>query len=347
MMHLKDNILQEDIEILAEKYDWHGLYDSSILITGATGLIGQQLVFLLLYLNEVKNANIQIVAFVRNLDKARNIFGNEAKINFIVGDIRQPVSIAAKIDYIIHGASITQSRTFVENPVETIDTAYIGTKNVLELAREKTVKSVVYLSSMEVFGITDVQLAEVRESDYGYLDILNPRSSYSESKRLCECLCACYAAEFSVPVKIARLVQTLGAGADYNDNRVAAMFVRSIIENQDIVLNTEGLTRRPIVYIRDAVSGIFTVLQKGKAGNAYSIANKNTVCTIRQTAEMLIKNIAENKIKLIFDINIPTEYAPNLNLNLNLDFIESLGWHAEVGLEEAYRRMIESMKKKL
>ncbi|MCL2597334.1 MAG: NAD(P)-dependent oxidoreductase [Paludibacter sp.] len=343
-MNLKDEIFREDIKILSEKYDWSVLHNSSILITGATGLIGQHLVSLMLYLNENKKTDISIYALVRNRQKAKNIFGNEAEIRYIVGDIRQPISISESLNYIIHGASVTQSRTFVENPVETIDTAYVGTKNILELARAKQVKSVVYLSSMEVFGTTDPQLSEVCESDYGYIDILNPRSSYSESKRLCECLCACYAKEFSLPVKIARLVQTLGAGADYDDNRVVAQFARSIIEKRDIVLKTEGLTCRPIVYTRDAVSGIFIVLLKGKNGEAYSIANKTTVCTIRETAEMIIKNIAENKIKLVFDTNIHAEYAPNLNLNLNLNLIESLGWQSEVGLEEAYRRMIESMK---
>ena len=345
-MNLNDKILQEDIEILAEKHEWSELQNSSVLITGATGLIGQQLVFLLLYLNETRNFGIHIYTVIRNINKAKAIFGNDSKINFVVNDIRKTLEISDKIDYIIHGASITQSRLFVDNPVETIDTAYMGTRNILEFARKKQVKSVVYLSSMEVFGVTDPQLTEVKENDYGYIDILNPRSSYSESKRMCECLCACYSAEFATPVKIARLVQTLGAGIDYNDTRVIAQFARSVIEDKDIVLKTEGLTLRPVVYTRDAVSGIFTVLLKGIAGAAYNIANKETVCTIRETAEMLIENIAKNKIRMRFEINEPVEYAPNLNLNLNLNLIESLGWHAEVGLEEAYKRMIESMKSK-
>ena len=193
---------------------------------------------------------------------------------------------------------------------------------------------------MEVFGITDTRLQEVKESDYGYIDILNPRSSYSEGKRMCECLCAGYAAEYDVPVKIARLTQTLGAGINYNDTRVAAQFMRSVIENKDIVLKTEGKTRRPIVYISDAISGILTVLLKGKNGESYTIANRNTVATIRETAEMIAHTIAKDKIKVVFDIDVPKEYAPNLNLNLNTDKLESLGWEACIGLEDAYRRMI-------
>jgi dTDP-glucose 4,6-dehydratase len=247
-------------------------------------------------------------------------------------------------DYIIHGASITASRTFIEKPVETIDTAYMGTRAMLDFAKEKKVKGLVYLSSMEVFGITDDRLSDVKETDYGYIDILNPRSSYSESKRMCECLCSCYAQEYTLPITIARLTQVVGPGIDYHDTRVAAQFARSVIENKDIVLKTEGKTLRPIVYTRDAITGIFTVMLKGKDGEAYTVANKASAITIRETAEMVVKKIANGKIKLVFDIDVPVEYAPNLNLNLNTTKLESLGWKAEVGIEEAYRRMIESMR---
>jgi len=344
-MILYDKIVQEDIEILAEHINWSALQDSSILITGATGLIGKQLVFLLQYLNKKKNANIKIYALVRNEQKAKMFFDN-TEITFVVNDIRQTVEIAGEINYIIHGASITQSRLFVENPVETIDTAYTGTRNILEFARQKRVKSIVYLSSMEVFGVTNPQLPEVKENDYGYIDILNPRSSYSESKRLCECLCACYYAEFGVPVKIARLTQTFGAGIDYYDTRVTAQFARCVIEQTDIVLHTEGKTLRPSLYIRDAISSLLTVLFAGNNGEAYTIANKKTAISIRKTAELVATQIAKNKITVKYNITNLKESGLNqdLYLILNTDKLESLGWKAEVGLEEAYQRMIESMK---
>jgi dTDP-glucose 4,6-dehydratase len=317
-------------------------------VSGATGLIGSHLVKVLSGLNRIKGADITVFALIRDTHKARSIFqelyGYE-KIHFIVHDIRQKPSLNDNIDYIIHSASITTSRTFIEKPVETIDTAYMGTRTMLDFAKEKQVKGLVYLSSMEVFGITDALLPEVKENNYGYIDILNPRSSYSESKRMCECLCACYAREYDLPITIARLTQIVGPGIDYYDTRVAAQFARSVIENKDIVLKTEGKTLRPIVYTRDALTGIFTVLLKGKNGEAYTVANKASAITIRETAEMVIEKIADNKIKLIFDINVPAEYAPNLNLNLNTTKLESLGWKAEVGIEEAYRRMIESMQR--
>jgi dTDP-glucose 4,6-dehydratase len=342
-----DRVLQEDIEYLAENFDFKALYNSSVLITGATGLIGSQLVKFLSCLNRIKGANINIHALVRDIHKTRRVFETlyeNQKINFIVQDIQQTPMVDGPVDYVIHTASITASKTFIEKPIETIDTAYIGTHTMLDFAKTKKVRGFAYLSSMEVFGITDTRLPEVKESDYGYIDILNPRSSYSESKRMCECLCACYAHEYGLPVKIARLTQVVGAGINYHDTRVAAQFARSAIENKDIILKTEGKTLRPIVYTRDAVTGIITVLLKGERGAAYSVANKTTAISIRETAEMIAEKMADKKIKVVYDIDIPAEYAPNLNLNLNLNLLESLGWRAEVGIEDAYRRMIESMR---
>jgi dTDP-glucose 4,6-dehydratase len=302
----------------------------------------------LLQLNYSKNAQVNIYALIRDEVKAEKVFGKSiTDIHLIKGDIRNKITVPETIDYIIHSASITASRTFVDKPVETIDTAIVGTHNMLDFAQEKHVKSFVYLSSMVVFGVTDARLASVNESDYGYIDILNPRSSYPESKRMCECLCACYANEFHLPVKIARLTQVLGAGIDYNDTRVAAQFARSVIENHDIVLKTEGKTLRPVIYTADAVRGIFTVLLKGRDAHAYTVANSATAISIRDTAALVAEKITDNKIKVVFNIDIPKEYAPNLNLNLNTTQLESLGWHAEIGLEEAYRRMIESMQERL
>jgi dTDP-glucose 4,6-dehydratase len=340
-----DRILQEDFEYLAGHFDFSSIFHSSVLITGATGLIGSLLIKLFLCLNRTKNAEITIYALIRDEHKARKIFNTVyEKINFIISDIVNFSVLGVNIDYIIHGASITTSKTFVEKPVETIDTAYTGTRTMLEFSRTNKIKGFVYLSSMEVFGITNS--LEVKENDYGYIDILNPRSSYSESKRMCECLCACYASEYQIPVKIARLVQVLGAGFDYDDTRVAAQFARSVIENKDIILKTAGKTLRPCIYTRDAIAGICIVLLKGVVGQAYSIANADTTATIRETAEMIVEKIACNRIKVLFDINTSAEYAPNLNLNLNLDQIKSLGWQAEIGLEEAYRRMIDSMSER-
>ncbi len=254
------------------------------------------------------------------------------------------LEVPSHIDYIIHCASITVSKEFINHAVETIDIAVNGTLNMLRFAKEKNADGFLYLSSMEAFGITS-GIGEVSEKDLGYIDISSPRSSYMESKRMCENLCACFASEYGLNAKSVRLAQVFGPGIDYNDTRVAAYFARSVIENTDITLKTEGKTKRPVLYTRDAVSAILTVLKNGEKGETYTAANPETFVTIRDTAELISQKIAGRKIKVEFDIQgTPAEYAPNLNLNLNVDKLSSLGWKPSVGLEEAYRRMIAEMR---
>ena len=171
---------------------------------------------------------------------------------------------------------MTASKAFVQKPVETIETTIWGTNNLLKFAQETGIKGMVYLSSLEVYGTTDFNLPEISEESYGYIEPLDPRSSYSEGKRMAECLCSAYFHEYGLPVKIVRLTQTFGPGVDYNDNRVFAQFARSIIEKRDIILHTKGETVRDYCYSRDAIAAIFTVLIKGEEGEAYNVANEET-----------------------------------------------------------------------
>lgn len=339
--------LEKDLDEITEQQKYFsGFKNSSFLVTGSTGLIGSLFIKTLLTYSRKNNANIKIYALCRSEEKYKSIFKD-----FLTSDL-VPIftdllefdisTINFSIDYIVHGAAITTSKDMVEHAVETLDIAYLGTKKMLSLAKEKRIKSMVYLSSMEVYGVTDINLKTVTEKDLGYIDILSPRSSYSEGKRICECLCTCYASEYKIPVKCARLAQTLGAGIDYNDTRVPAMFARSVVENKDIVLKTAGSTKRPIVYTTDAISGILTVLQHGKSGTSYNIANEATFCSIKETAQLIVQEIAKDKIKLVFDIQEKNNFAPDVLLNLSSKKTNELGWSAKISLKEAYNRMIKS-----
>ena len=327
---------------------WNMLEGKSILITGATGLIGSQIVFALDQYNQLNDGKIKIYALVRNVEKAEKIFENHGEyVKVVVGDIRSAIAIEDEIDYIIHGASMTSSKEFVDYPVETILTGMTGTDNVLRFAREKNVKSMVYLSSLEVYGVTDPDKKSVKEAEYGYIDQLVPRSSYSEGKRMAECLCISYGHEYGVPVKIARLSQTFGPGVSYSDNRVFAQFARCAIEGENIVLKTKGETFRNYCYIRDAITGILCVLLKGKSNEAYNIANKETGINICDMAHLVADNIAQKQINVVFDIAEDLSkfgYGPTIKIALDTDKIEKLGWKAEVGIKDAFERMINSMR---
>lgn len=324
------------------------LAGSSILITGATGLIGQTLIKLLLFINREFDLGIKIYAFIRDREKADKIFRKydaDDSLVYVEGDIlREELHIDDPIDYIIHGASITNSRDFVEKPVETINTGFFGTEKILDLAYRQKVKAVAYLSSMEVYGSV-TEKRKLKEEDMGYLNPLSVRSSYSESKRMIENLCVSFFAEYAVPVKIIRLAQTFGPGVEYGDNRVFAEFARCVIEKKDIVLHTSGISERMYLYSYDAAEAILTVLIKGEAGQAYNAANETTYCSIRQMADLVKRELADGAIKVLVEERQEraVQYSPEHYLYLDTEKLMKLGWSAKTDLVTAYKKMIEAM----
>lgn len=348
---VKDRVLQEDLERIArdEQIDWERLRGSRVLVTGATGLIGGLLVEALVCAGEHRGLDIQVLGVARSREKAERelagFLGCGAEL--VLCDILSPIAVDGPVDYIIHGAGLTASKEFVDHPVETIRTTLAGTEHLLELAREKQVKSMVYLSSMEAYGVVDDAHYVVREKDYGYIDPLQVRSSYSESKRMAEGLCGAYAHEYGVPVKTARLAQTFGAGIAKSENRVFAQFARSILGGQDIVLHTDGSKAHCYCYTSDAVRGLLTILLRGTSGEAYNVSNEATFGTIREMAEMLVRNYPKSGSRLVFDIPEDANqfgYAPTSRMLVNAEKLHALGWQAQVDLPEMFARLMESMR---
>lgn len=340
--------LEQDLNYLSNAISEYGLENSTILITGATGLIGSLAVKAILTANKLNNANIKVIAMVRSKEKVQDVFkeyANNEQIKFIYQDIVEKISIDEKIDYIIHTANSTTSKYFITNPVETINSIYVGSNNVLQLAKEKSCKGMVYLSSMEVFGATDENKQIITESDLGYLDISNVRSCYSEGKRLVECACKSYAVEYGVPVKIARLAQTFGAGISKNENRVFAQFAKSAINKTDIVLHTKGDSVGNYCYTADAINAIFLLLTKGENGEAYTICNESSTMTISEMAQMVASEIANGEIKVVFDIPSSNVfgYAPKTTMRLSSKKLRSLGWTPKISLKDSFYRMMESL----
>lgn len=348
---MKD-ILNKDITdlISLSKY-FKPFENSSILVTGATGLIGSILIKSFLYYARANEKKILVYASCRSENKFNTVFKDYFSENLIpiFSDITSLDISKIKIDYIVHGASITDSKTFVEKPVETIDVALNGTKNLLKQCAGKSIKGFVYLSSLEVYGTfssTD-DVKNVTEKDCGYIDILKVRSSYSEGKRMAECICSAYATEYEIPVKIVRLCQTFGAGVDYTDNRVFAQFARSIIEHKNIVLKTKGETVRNYCYTTDAISGILIVLAKGNVGESYNIANMQTTISIADMAQLFCKLFPESNSIVKFDIADDATklgYNPVVKIQLDSSKAEKLGWEPRIPLDKMCRQLVLAMK---
>ncbi len=347
-MSTKQDVLQEDLVAISQVdyIPWDKLKEQNILITGGTGLVGSTIIKALCYASTVKNLQVKIFALVRNLEKAEQILGHENEsLHFIKGSVENLPAINVPVDYIIHGASPTASLFFVQHPVETIQIAVKGTSNLLELAREKVVKGFVYLSSMEVYGAPQADTL-IPESHGCTLDSMTVRSCYPIAKRLCENLCASYAQEYHVPAKVIRLAQTIGPGVSKEDKRVFAEFARDAMEGKNIVLQTNGASKREYLYTADAVTAILTVLLCGQNGEAYNAGNPKTYCSIVEMAKIVAQEIGKNKIQVIIQSNNfnNSKFPPSHHLYLDTNKMAGIGWIPSKNLLEMYSRMIESMK---
>ena len=261
-----NTILEQDIELFAQQFALKDeLRKKTIAITGATGLLGACMVRCLLKLNSQQNLGLRILAVVRNIAKAEVMFGKQNDVlgfyayDFSKNEIFNPTE---KIDFIVHFASPTASKYFVEYPVETMVTVFNGTKKLLDYARTNEIQSVLLASSLEVYGTITNDSKPLTEDAQGFLNPMDVRSSYPMAKRAAETLCHNYAKEYGTHTKVARLAQTFGAGVTKNDNRVFAQFARSIINGEDIIMHTKGELCRCYCYTTDAIAAIYSFTWK-------------------------------------------------------------------------------------
>ena len=337
-----NQILREDINNFVFSFELSEfLNGSKILVTGATGLIGSTLVRCLLALNK----GIQITCPIRNLKKAKAIYGDDVQsIRFIECDLVAYLnSLTEKDDfkYIVHCASPTVGRYMTEHPVETYMLAIDSTRAILEYARKKQT-DIVYVSSLEYYG-QNFDDTLITEDMQGYVNNTDPRSSYPLGKRAAEYLCAAYAKQFDVNAKVARLTQTFGAGVSVDDNRVFAQFARSVIEGTNIVMHTKGESAKPYCYTTDCVSAILYILIRGEKGEAYNVANEETYISIKNMADFLCARF-NPQLKVVVEEHPEMGYAPVTKLNLSTEKLKSLGWSPRYGLYDMFDRLIKSFK---
>ena len=335
-------ILQQDINDFVKSFRFNDdLQNSTFLITGSTGLIGSILIHCLVAMNK----NIRIIAPVRDIAKARKMFDGElSNIELVECNIVDfDYDKIEKVDYIIHCAAPTSSQFFVEKPVETFNIIVEGTRVLLEFARKHPIKSFVYLSSLEVYGSVHDDSEPIKEEFQGYLDPLSVRGSYPMAKRATENMCILYKSEYNVPVKIARLTQTTGAGISKDDNRVIAQFSRTASQGQDIILHTKGTSSRPYCYTTDCISGILYILLKGVSGEAYNVANEETYISAKGLAELIQRSFCPD-IKVVFEISDNTPYAPVTKQKLSAEKLRDLGWNPNYNLKDIISKLMKYYK---
>jgi len=343
---MSSKIASEDIDSIIEaiKKESKKLEGSTVLISGGAGFLGSYFIAVIDRLNKTSFKKPCKVISIDNFitGKKRTLFGefNKEHITYITQDIKKPLVLDQKITYIIHAAGIASPVYYNKYPLETIDVAVDGTRNLLEYARSKKVKSFLFFSSSEVYGNPDSKFIPTPETYNGSVSPIGPRSCYDESKRLGETICMTYHRSFETPIKIVRPFNIYGPGMYPDDYRVIPNFISKVLANKPLQVYDKGKQTRTFCYISDAIAGFLKVLLSNKNGHVFNIGNDAPEISMVDLANMISKNFPGSKVSVRPH---PKNYPPEETDRRCPDITKAqkyLDYHPTVGLPKGLKRVI-------
>lgn len=327
---------------------YEGFRNKRILVTGASGLLGFTLIRTLLDINQREKLDLNTTALVRNRERASQrfaVYDGRKDFSLLEGDVCQLDVFEGQIwDYIIHGASNAHPKAFATQPVETMRANLLGTMNLMEYAvKQKPVneiKKLVFLSTGEIYGEAVMPDEKGwREECAGSVDSMQPRACYPESKRAAETLCVSYCREYGISAVVARLSYIYGEEVLTDNTRADVQFLKNAMAGEDIIMKSEGKQMRSYCYVDDAVAALIILLLKGKAGEAYNVANHESVATIKEYATMLA-NVFHVGLKMELPDTIENSgYSQMKREVLNAEKLYGLGWSPQYNLEAGMEKM--------
>lgn len=311
-----------------------------VMITGSTGMIGSCLTDLLGMASDALGLNITLYAMSRSASRVADRFEHLKCVQPTPWDVSEPLQCMEKVDYIIHAASNAHPLAFSTDPVGTMLGNILGTKTLLEHLRDSHGKRLLFLSTGEIYGENPDITDGFDENSFGRIDPMNPRSCYPEGKRAAETLCASYVRQFGIDAVVARPCYIYGPTITGKSTRADAQFLRKARAGEDIVLKSTGSQVRSYCYVTDAAAALLTILLRGETGNAYNIASRACVHSIREYAETLARLAGVN---MVFDLPPEAERAGYSTVSRAVQDpgkLENLGWKAEHTLESGMRQML-------
>ena len=339
----------DDLVRVVEANPWLvKLTGQSVMITGIGGLVCSPIADVLICHNEMHNNNpITIIAAARSEAKVRERFGKYYDRNyfhFVKYDANSSVfNTDLHIDYIIHGAGNSSPDMITKEPVETMLSNFNGLYELLNFARWHQVKRVLYISSSEVYGLKDGDKPYV-EDQYGYIDLLKARNSYSVGKRAAETLCVSFAEEYGIDSVIIRPGHIYGPTAGINDRHISSQWSYDAAYGRNIVMKSDGEQLRSYCYCLDCATAILTVLIKGNICKAYNISNPNSVINIKQMAEILSSCAG---VQIQMELPSDTEkrsFNPMKTSSLDSVNILNLGWNGLFNADEGFAHTVQIIK---
>ena len=338
----------EDVEAAVNSLPFlKELENKKIMITGAAGLVCSSVVDILIRYNETHENTIGIVVAGRWLEEMTNRFGkycDKDYFEFVVYDAsKDDNKFTVPVDLIIHGASNAFPAAIINEPVETMLSNFTGLLQLLNFARDCGSKRVLYISSSEVYGKKESN-EPYREGEYGFVDLLNPRSSYPVGKRAAETLCACYSQEYGVESVIVRPGHIYGPTASPNDNRIASAFGYAAARGETLEMKSAGTQLRSYCHTLDCASAMLTVLVKGENNTAYNISNPNSIITIKEMAELMAKagGVELNQSEASEEEKKSFNFMDNSSLDSTN--LEGLGWKGMFSAENGITSTVETLR---
>lgn len=338
----------QDVKKIGDlKLPWNILKNRRILLTGATGLIGTFLIDVLMYRNRQYQDGITIYAMSRNKEKAQQRFlaySRETSLHLLSHDVTVPLEGDVIYDYIIHGASNTHPVAYAQDPIGTITTNILGLANLLEYAVRYRAERVFLMTSVEIYGESRGSQEAFSESDMGYIDCNTLRAGYPESKRVSESLGQAYSKHHDIDIVIGRFSRLYGPTMEDGDSKAVAQFIRNAVSGQDIVLKSAGSQYYSYSYVADAVSALFTILLKGKRGEAYNIADPASDITLKDLAQLLAASVGSS---VVFQIPHEDERVGGSTITkaiLDAGKLRKLGWKSLFPIESGLEHTIKILR---
>ncbi len=342
------NLYNQQLEKLNNQpIGWEKLANKTILISGATGMIGTCLIDVLMLRNETQKSDIHVIAMSRNESKAKERLGkywNQIQLEYISCDINEAIPECGHIDYVLHAASNTHPLQYSEDPIGTIASNIIGTKNLLDYAVSHGARHFCFVSSVEVYGENRGDTEKFDESYLGWINCNTLRAGYPESKRVGEALCNAYGKAYGLEFSIPRLSRVYGPTMLLSDTKAISQFIKKAAAGEDIVLKSEGNQKYSYTFVTDAAAGILYTLLQGEKGQAYNVADEESDITLKDLAQTLAQ-IANTKV--IFELPDEKEqrgYSTATKAMLNADKLKKLGWNAQVHMSEGLRCTVEEIR---
>ena len=344
-----DEYLDDLIRAVGQTTGIEELNGRSVLITGATGMLCSGVADALLIMNRRNLIHTELILAGRNresLCRRFSAFKEGTDYHFLQYDAANAENLSFNADYVIHGASNAHPAKIISEPVETMLSNLNGLAALLRAASVGGTRRLLYVSSSEVYGNIG-EIRPMKEDDYGYVDILNPRASYPSAKRAAETFCVSWMKEYGLESVIVRPGHIYGPTVRREDSRASAAFSWNAADGEPIVMKSAGLQLRSYTYVADCASALLTVLLKGCAGEAYNISNPDSIASIREIADALA---AAGSTELVFENPSDAEKSSfNLMSNSALDSEKlcALGWKGLFSLEEGCNRTIQVLKARI